>query len=144
MTDLLPERDDDRFEEVLGRLDALVRRGQPSIEPPPPPIIESTSIPVLTEVYQPEQDERLAEIPTLTEALASKPAVSVEEKLEQMLLEVLPEMAGILEDALVQRLKPAMEDALARALADLRPQTEELLRQRLRQVLVQEESQKEI
>jgi hypothetical protein len=144
MTDLLPERDDDRFEEVLGRLDALVRRGQPSIEPPPPPIIESTSIPVLTEVYQPEQDERLAGIPTLTEALASKPAVSVEEKLEQMLLEVLPEMAGILEDALVQRLKPAMEDALARALADLRPQTEELLRQRLRQVLVQEESQKEI
>lgn len=144
MTDLLPERDDDRFEEVLGRLDALVRRGQPSIEPPPPPIIESTSIPVLTEVYQPEQDERLAEIPTLTEALASKPAVSVEEKLEQMLLEVLPEMAGILEDALVQRLKPAMEDALARALADLRPQTEELLRQRLRQLLVQEESQKEI
>jgi hypothetical protein len=144
MTDLLPERDDDRFEEVLGRLDALVRRGQPSIEPPPPPLIESASIPVLTEVYQPEQDERLAEIPTLTEALASKPAVSVEEKLEQMLLEVLPEMAGILEEALVQRLKPAMEDALARALADLRPQTEELLRQRLRQVLVQEESQKDI
>ena len=144
MTDILPERDDDRFEEVLGRLDALVRRGQPSIEPPPPPLVENASIPVLTEIYQPEQEERLAEIPTLSEALTSKPEVSVEDKLEQMLVAALPEMVGILEDALVQRVKPAMEDALAKVLEELRPQTEELLRQRLRQVLIQEESQKEI
>jgi hypothetical protein len=144
MTDTLPERDDDRFEEVLGRLDALVRRGQPVVEPPPPPLVVDASIPVLIEVYQPEQEERLEAIPTLSEALPLVPELSVEERLDQALVAVLPEIVGVLEDALVLRVKPAMEEALAQALSDLRPQTEELLRQRLRQLLVPEESEPEI
>lgn len=143
MTEILPDRDDDRFEEVLGRLDALIRRGQPSIEPPPPPLVEDASIPVLTEVYQPAQEKRVEEIPALSETLSLKPEVSIEEKLEQTVAAVLPEMVGILEDALALRVRPAMEEALGKVLADLRPQTEALLRLRLRQVLAQEESQSE-
>lgn len=144
MTDILPERDDDRFEEVLGRLDALVRRGQPTIEPPPPPLGEDASIPVLNEVYQPEQEERLKEIPILSETLSPESGVSIEEKLEQAVAAVLPEMVGILEDALVLRMRPALEEALGQALAELLPRTDALLRLRLRQVLVQEKSQTEI
>lgn len=139
MTEILPERDDDRFEEVLGRLDALIRRGQPSIEPPPPPLVEDASIPVLTEVYQPAHEKRVEEIPTSSETLSLKPEVSIEEKFEQTVAAVLPEMVGILEDALALRVRPAMEEALGQVLADLRPQTEALLRLRLRQVLAQEE-----
>ena len=137
MTGMLPEHDDDRFEEVLGRLDALVHRDQPVVEPPP---VAETSIPVLTEVYQPVQEEA-KEVPADMEALTQEAEMSVEEKLEQAVAAVLPVMVGILEDVLELQTRPAMESALSQAIADLRPQTEALLRQRLQQALASEKSQ---
>ena len=134
---MLPEHDDDRFEEVLGRLDALVHRDQPVVEPPP---VAETSIPVLTEVYQPVQEEA-KEVPAGMEALTQEAEASVEEKLEQAIAAVLPVMVGILEDVLELQTRPAMESALSQAIADLRPQTEALLRQRLQQALASEKSQ---
>ena len=134
---MLPEHDDDRFEEVLGRLDALVHRDQPVVEPPP---VAETSIPVLTEVYQPVQEEA-KEVPADMEALTQEAEMSVEEKLEQAVAAVLPVMVGILEDVLELQTRPAMESALSQAIADLRPQTEALLRQRLQQALASEKSQ---
>ena len=134
---MLPEHDDDRFEEVLGRLDALVHRDQPVVEPPP---VAETSIPVLTEVYQPVQEEA-KEVPAGMEALTQEAEMSVEEKLEQAVAAVLPVMVGILEDVLELQTRPAMESALSQAIADLRPQTEALLRQRLQQALASEKSQ---
>jgi hypothetical protein len=95
---------------------------------------------VLTEVYQPGEGSREEEIPA-PDTLSSKPAVPMEVWLEQALAAALPEMLGIVEDALVLRLRPTMEDALVHALADLRPQTEALLRSRLRQALVENQSE---
>jgi len=138
MTGMPPEHDDDRFEEVLGRLDALVHRGQPAVERPP--LVAETSIPVLTEVYQPLQEEA-KEIPADIETLTQEAEVSVEEKLEQAVAAVLPVMVGILEEVLELQTRPAMESALSQAIADLRPQTEALLRQRLQQALALEKNQ---
>jgi hypothetical protein len=134
MTEILPERDDGRFEEVLGRLDALVRRGQSEIEPPPPPLVEEPSIPVLTEVYQP-QEVRAEVIPTLSDAVLPAPEQSNEDNLELTLAMLLPEMERLVEDTLASEVKPALEQALNHALVDLRPHIEAALRQRLRQVL---------
>ncbi len=134
MTDILPPRDDDRFEEVLGRLDALVRRGQPDYDPPPPPpAVSEATIPVLTEVYQPE-----AEIGTGI----VEPAVelSAEEQLEQAMAMVLPIMAETVGAILEETVRPELEQTLRQTLAELRPQMEELLRQRLRQALTRSET----
>jgi len=139
MTGIPPEHDNDRFEEVLGRLDALVHRDQPAVEPPPP--VADSSIPVLTEVYQPGQKEEAAEVTAEIETLTPEAGVPVEEKLEQAVAAVLPVMVGILEDVLALQTRPAMESALSQAIADLRPQTEALLRQRLQQALALEKSQ---
>jgi hypothetical protein len=142
MTEMLPERDDGRFEEVLGRLDALVRRGQSEIEPPPPPLVEEPSIPVLTEIYQP-QEVRAESIPTLDDAVSLAPERSIEDKLQLMLAMLLPEMERLVEGALASQVKPALEQALNQAIVDLRPQIEAALRQRLRQVLAGKSDQAE-
>ena len=139
MTDVLPERDDERFEEVLERLDALVRRGQPDSDPPPPPpAVSEASIPLLTEVYRPELDGAV-----LQESASERsvlPELSAEEKLEQAVVAVLPVMTEVLEKVLAQSLRPALDQAIA----DLRPQVEAVLRQRLLQALAQEQDQTEI
>jgi hypothetical protein len=142
--DTLSERDDDRFEEVLGRLDALVRRGQPNIEPPPPPIVLEASIPVLTEVYRPPAGEGVPEVITQPEGTTQQPGSTFEEKLDQIMATVLPVMMETLEDALWQKVQPALESAVKQALVDLRPQTQALLRQRLQHVLAQQKDQTDI
>lgn len=128
-------RDDERFEAVLGRLDTLIKRGQPDTPPPPPPAISEANIPVLTEVYQ--------ATPLLIESVADTrtdiPEISPEEKLEQAVAAVLPLMVNVMEEVLAMKVQPAIEVALNRALADLLPQTEEILRQRLQTLLTQEE-----
>jgi hypothetical protein len=136
--DTLSERDDDRFEEVLGRLDALVRRGQPDLEPPPPPFISEASIPVLTEVYQQPMADGVPEAIIRVEDSFKEPVPTAEESLEQALAMVLPVMLEILEDALWQKVQPALESAVKLALDDLRPHAEALLRQRLQHALAQQ------
>ncbi|HEY3328062.1 MAG TPA: hypothetical protein VGK14_12985 [Novimethylophilus sp.] len=138
MTNVLPERDDDRFEEVLERLDALVRRGQPESDPPPPPpAVSEASIPVLTEVYRPELEEAVPHEPASEDA--ALPELSAEEKLEQAMDAALPVMTEVLENALAQTVRPALNKALDQAIAELCPQMEALLRQRLQQALAQED-----
>lgn len=151
---VLPERDEDRFEEVLERLDALVRRGQPENDPPPPPpAVSEASIPVLTEIYEPEP--QLAHGPSASSAetlsaaessapIPTAPGLSTEAKLEQAMGSVLPMMVDILAAALAQKVRPQLEQALDRILDDLRPELEEMLRQRLRQTLAAEENQTEM
>lgn len=139
MTNGLPERDDERFEEVLERLDALVRRGQPDSDPPPPPpAVSEASIPVLTEVYRPEWVGAAPQQSAPEQPVA--PGLSAEEKLEQAVVAVLPVMTEVLETVLAQAVQPALE----RAIADLRPQMEAALRQRLQQALAQEQDQTEM
>jgi hypothetical protein len=133
MSDTLPARDDDRFEEVLGRLDALVRRGQPDNDPPPPPpAVSEATIPVLTEVYRPEF--------VVVDEVARAPALSADEQLEQAMTLVLPVMAETVGAIMEETVRPALEQALRETLAELRPQVEDLLRQRLRQALTRPEA----
>lgn len=117
------ERNDEHFEEVLGRLDSLIRRGQPPTQPPPPPSVSEATIPVLTEVYD---GAPVVDVPTEEEIV-----VSEQEKLELAVAAVLPMMVEVLEEALIREVRPAMEGALKRVLEDLQPQIEIMLRQRL-------------
>lgn len=134
------ERNDEHFEEVLGRLDSLIRRGQPEtlLQPPPPPISQ-TSIPVLTEVYE-ASTEPVPSAPLLTDLISDQiiTEVSVAEKLEQAVAAVLPTMVAVLEEALAMKVQPAMERALSQVLDDLHPQIESILRQQLKTLLAQE------
>jgi len=129
---------DEHFEEVLGRLDSLIRRDQPTIPPPPPPPVSEATIPVLTEVYAAAPAQ--AEVPLLTEIVFEREVVEVStaEKLEQAVAAVLPVMVGVLEEALVMKIQPVMESALKQILEDLHPQIEPILRQRLQALLAQE------
>lgn len=133
------ERDNEHFEGVLGRLDSLVRRGQPETPPPPPPPVSEATIPVLTEVYAARPETVQTELP-VTDILIEQaiPDVSAAEKLEQALAAVLPMMATVLEEALVMKVQPAMESALKQVLDDLHPQIELILRQRLQTLLAQD------
>lgn len=132
MTETAPERDEDRFEEVLGRLDALVRRGQPN-EDPPPPAIENAAIPVLTEVLVSGPAEVSDTIPLLTDTL------NLERNHAHEL--ILPHLVKVVEDVLAQQIQPVLEEALRSRVAELRPQIETLLRQHLQQALAQEKNQ---
>ncbi len=130
------ERNDEHFEEVLGRLDSLIRHGQPATPPPPPPPVSEATIPVLTEIYEviPEQ----AGLPDSSASTGNTEIqVSEEEKLEQAVIAVLPIMTAALEEALLINVKPAMEHAFSQALDSLRPQVETLLRQQLHTALME-------
>lgn len=146
----IPPRDDERFEEVLERLDALVRRGQPEPEPPPPPPpVSEATIPVLTEVWAPASEPvSVAEgAGTEPDASPAEPAGSPPAgglQLEQAMAEVLPVIAEVLETTLLNQLQPALDQAIGRTLAELRPQLEERLRQRLQQALAEDPGQTEI
>lgn len=123
MTDSL--RDDERFQAVLGRLDALVRRSQPEDgPPPPPPAVSEATIPVLTDVYLPADQENSA-------PLSVPPSRNVEDAITEM----LPEMVKILVDELEQQAKPALSQVFDTVIAEMRPQIEEHIRQRLSQAL---------
>lgn len=135
------DRNDEHFEEVLGRLDSLIRRDQAATQPPPPPPpVSEATIPVLTEVYAATPEPVLSDVPVLTEVLPERVVIEVSaaEKLEQAVAAVLPMMAEVLEDALVMKVQPVMESALKQVLNDLRPQIELILRQRLQALLTQE------
>lgn len=131
------ERDDEHFEEVLGRLDSLIRRGQPPVQPPPPPQVSEATIPVLTEIYDGPVIEQLEA------ALPAAPQISDQEKLEQAVSTVLPMMVEILEETLIKEVRPAMDSALKRVLEDLRPQIEGMLRQRLQTLPAQGDAESE-
>jgi hypothetical protein len=122
--DMEDARNDEHFEEVLGRLDSLIRRGQPPTQPPPPPLVSEATIPVLTEVY-----EGAEVFPSDAPVVDVK--ITEQEKLELAVAAVLPMMVEVLEEALIREVRPAMEGALKRVLEDLQPQIEIMLRQRL-------------
>lgn len=132
-----PERrDDDRFEEVLGRLDALVRRGQIDDERlPPPPVATENVIPVLTEVFVPGHTVNSEAIPVLTETLSQEPEVQLDA--------MLPLMVRVIEESLIQQIQPALEEALKSKIAELRPQLDLLLRRQMQPGIVPEENQTE-
>lgn len=132
---MLNGRDDDRFEEVLGRLDALVRRGQPVEDRPPPRIVPDPAIPVLTEVLLTGKSAEEDTIPLLTEEL-SQDRDRVEKSVLQMLV-------NLVENTIVEQIQPALQEALVNKVAELRPQIEMLLRQRLQQTLTQKTDQTE-
>lgn len=137
------ERNDEHFEAVLGRLDSLIRHGQPATPPPPPPPVSEATIPVLTEVYEAILEQPQPDVPVLPDN--ADPQVSAAEKLEQAVAAVLPMMVKALEEVLVMKVKPAMEHAFNQALDDLRPQIEAVLRQQLQVALAQDsENQTEI
>lgn len=136
MTGFPPERDDDRFREVLGRLDALVRRSYPDDEPPlPPPAVSEATIPVLTDVYSPAARE---------EDVHSLLPGTTAQALEQAVAEVLPGVVEALEDVLARQVRPALSVALDAAIADLRPQIEEKVRQYLLQAIAKGKDQVEM
>ncbi|GBG13552.1 hemolysin D [Novimethylophilus kurashikiensis] len=126
MSDYPTQRDDERFQQVLGRLDALVRRGQgDEMPPPPPPAVSEATIPVLTEVYQPEESEQLR--PHGEQSLLHE--------VEAVVLDAVPEMAKMLADAVESQVKPTVNQVLDAVIAEMRPQIEEKIRQRLMQAL---------
>ena len=135
-----PHRDE-HFEEVLGRLDSLIRRDQLATQPPPPPPVSEATIPVLTEVYAVTAAPLQPEVPLLTEMVSGQEVIeeiSAADKLEQAVAAALPAMAEELEALLIMKIQPAMERALEQILEDLRPQIESILHQRLQALLAQE------
>jgi len=123
MTGQVPEPGDDgRFEAVLDRLDALVRRGQPVGDTEPPPAPSGPAIPMLTEVMVPDQSGG-EDVPVLTEV--------VQQASGQTLDMIVPAMVEALEGELMRSLKPVLENALRSGIEAIRPQLEETLRQRL-------------
>ncbi len=135
------ERNDEHFEQILGRLDSLVRRGYSEAQPPPPPSVSEATIPVLTEIFEgvPEAEDAPATENTATPA-EPPPELTSEEKMEQAVAAVLPFMSSVLEEVLVERVKPAMETAIEQALVELRPQIEKNLRRHLEAVLTGSET----
>jgi hypothetical protein len=131
MSDYPTQRDDERFQQVLGRLDALVRRGRgDDMPPPPPPAVSEATIPVLTEVYQPGDAEQLR--PSGEQGLL--------QEVEAVVSEAVPEMAKMLADAVESQVKPAVNQVLDAVIAEMRPQIEEKIRQRLMQALASHSS----
>ena len=113
MVDDIPPRDDERFEEVLGRLDLLIRRNQSQSSPLPPPAVSEATIPVLTEEFVPEVPYQ-------------KPLT--EEETAEALMERLVE-------AVMPVMMHALDDVLSQVIGEIRPKTEALLRQRIQQTL---------
>lgn len=123
MTEPSAERDDQRFQEVLGRLDALVRRGQGGEAVPPPSGKEE--IPLLTEIYQPGQPP-LIEPPVLTDILPSEEAGGHE---------FAPLLARVMEDVLRQKVQPELTAAINEKMEELRPQLASWLQEALQRAL---------
>jgi hypothetical protein len=129
MSDTLSQRDDERFQEVLGRLDALVRRGRSDdTPPPPPPAISEASIPVLTEVYLAGDAEQLR----------PHQGSGLPQEIEMAICAAVPEMAKMLADAVESQVKPAVNQVLDAVIAEMRPHIEENIRQRLMQALARQ------
>lgn len=117
MANETPPRDGERFEEVLGRLDSLIRRNQSQSTPLPPPVVSEATIPVLTEEFFPEISQH-----------KSLPEDETAEVLMERLVEaVMPVMMH------------ALDEVLSQVIGEIRPKTEALLRQRIQQTLSQKE-----
>jgi hypothetical protein len=123
VTEPSAERDDQRFQEVLGRLDALVRRGQGSGTAPPPS--GKGEIPVLTEIYQPDQ-QPLIEPPLLTDILPSEEVGG--HGFASLLVQVV-------EEVLRQKVQPELTAAINEKMGELRPQLEGWLQEALQRAL---------
>ncbi|MCX7628449.1 MAG: hypothetical protein N2Z69_08590 [Methylophilaceae bacterium] len=104
---------------MLLRLDTLMRRSR-SGEESLPPSSETEEIPVLTEVYQPDQDTQ-----------ATSLLVTGTTSAEQMLDAVAPLLADVLDEVLREKLIPALVAAVHGGVETLRPQLEDGLRQAL-------------
>jgi hypothetical protein len=96
-------------EDVLGRLDALLNRDKAAS------MIETT-IPLLTEIYQP------AAAPSTASAPAGAGLNLSPEHIEQLVQLLLPEMTRIMQDALTQHIQPALETTLRTRLQALAQQ----------------------
>ena len=119
MSEFSPEPDE-RFDEILSRLDALVKRGNPIPDAPPP---LDAGIPVLTELYQPEMQGDASSVFPVRE--------NVNPSMEVILEAIIPSLLDTLEKALSQNLKPALEAAINEKLEELRPQLKAMLVQQL-------------
>jgi hypothetical protein len=144
--------DSREFEQVLTRLDALMKRshGPAAEEIAPPPAVDD-GIPVLTEIYAgevtasviTEQDD---ELPVLTEVVAAQQPLMEDSVADEEKVDVMPEPSReALAEGILAELMPMMREMIACVLqeelhyaqqtlmAKLAGEAERVLRQRLLQ-----------
>lgn len=104
-------------DDVLGRLNALLNRDKHAASdasPPPMPV------PLLTDIYVPA-------------------AESPKDPAEALVQAAVPMMVKVVEEVLASYAKPALDEAISRALAEMQPRIDTLLRQQLKDMLAQQD-----
>ncbi len=107
-------------DDVLGRLNALLNRDRHAAADVPPPPAALPEVPLLTDIY----------VPPAPATAASDPA-------EALVQAAVPMMVKVVEEVLASYAKPAIDEAIGRAVADMQPRIDALLRQQLKEMLAQ-------
>lgn len=105
-------------EDVLGRLNALLNRDKQAVSDVPPPV----PVPLLTDIYVPASE-------------------SQKDPAEALIQAAVPVMVKVVEEVLTSYAKQAMDEAITRALAEMQPRIDTLLRQQLKDMLAQKDGQ---
>lgn len=114
-------------DDVLGRLNALLNRDKEVAAVAPPP----AQVPLLTEIYvPPDASQRNGE--AASQAVVSEPT-------DLLVQAAVPLMVQVVEEVLASYAKPAMDEAISRALVEMQPKIDTLLRQQLSQLLTQKD-----
>jgi len=116
-------------DDVLGRLNALLNRDKEVAAVVPPPA--QAQVPLLTEIYVPPDASQRND-----EALAQG---GVSEPTDLLVQAAVPLMVQVVEEVLASYAKPAMDEAISRALVEVQPKIDTLLRQQLSQLLTQKD-----
>ena len=134
MSDQLPE-DNHALTEVLNRINALMKHGEPSAEAPP---VSDEAIPVLTEVYEgepltftshapqdfPTLDQVVSPVETITELISV-------ELVDALLAEMLPFIRVAVKKAVQQELENAEQSLGGKLEAELMQSLRERLQSRI-------------
>lgn len=116
-------------DDVLGRLNALLNRDKEvAAVAPPPPVAE---VPLLTEIYVPP-DANLCNGESVLHDGVNEPA-------DLLVQAAVPLMVQVVEEVLASYAKPAMDEAISRALVEMQPKIDAMLRQQLSQLLTQKD-----
>jgi hypothetical protein len=107
-------------DDVLGRLNALLNRDKQAAVDVPPPPAALAEVPLLTDIYVPPA-----------------PAATVSDPTDELVQAAVPMMVKVVEEVLASYAKPAMDEAISRAVAEMQPRIDALLRQQLKEMLAQ-------
>lgn len=126
-------------EEVLGRLNALLNRDKQAASVEAPPSVPESAVtepsaravPLLTDIYLPVATNMAEAVDVAaTKTTAGLPA-------GHLLESVIPMARKVVEEVLTSYVKSAVDEAVNRALVEMQPRLDALLRQHLSETLMQ-------